>query len=454
MLEKALTRLALPADLATIQVLFRSRLGRNIFFNVASLLSPMALTFISSPILVSLLGSSIFGYWLTFRAVVGFTNIMGLNVASGLEQRIPALLAENAYPEIRGVISLGIVFYGVLLLGISIITTIFFGPLSQLLQAIFPPSLSSWAVLLLAVAFWFVALSAGGLSVIRAFQWYRWVAILKTTQSLTLFGLSMLAGLTSPTFLSMMVVTTITAIIDSVIVCGACLWLLKREGIDVRFAPSRKYLKSMLSFSAAGTLSSLGSQLFSTLDKVIVNLVLGPAAVTLYSLAILIPTQLLTLSGAVSATLMPSISYAWSARLMNKVWQQLVYVTLLLAILVGIASLALFIGAELLLQLWLPNVVSPELITSFRIFIIVYFGIGMIAPAHFVTIATGHPWVTALATLVGGTATLVSIAVLAGQHGQLGVAVGNFAYWVNFALVLFAVITVKRAASTSAPSQS
>ena len=117
-------------------------------------------------------------------------------------------------------------------------------------------------------------------------------------------------------------------------------------------------------------------------------------------------TSLLTLAGVLTQPLMPAAS-AWSS---SGQWERtsryLARSTLAIAVMELTLACVLLLISRPFMYLWLGESVAVQILTPFRILILVYAVIAVCAPAYNVANGSGFPWIPAIGGLVGGLLTI------------------------------------------------
>ncbi len=185
------------------------------------------------------------------------------------------------------------------------------------------------------------------------------------------------------------------------------------------------------------SVSSLGSILFGSVDRIAVGAVIDLRAAAYYAVSIGIATKLLALNDVLTRPLMPASSSLQRAGEIDTVRRQLRVAT------AGVAALSASLGAILLifsepfLRIWLGPAFAENSLSTFRVLVVVYAVIALVAPSYHVANGIGYPWICAAGGIVGGATTIALIVVLGREWGVVGAAWANAAYLVTLVIPVY-----------------
>jgi O-antigen/teichoic acid export membrane protein len=220
------------------------------------------------------------------------------------------------------------------------------------------------------------------------------------------------------------------------------------HALGARILLSATQASLMLKFTAFTGVSGLGILLFSTVDRIVVGILLGPSAVAYYAIAAGIAANLVTIAGVLTQPLMPAASSWSSSGQWERARKYLTRSTWAIAVLeLALAAILLLISRPAM-NLWLGADFAAHVLTPFRILVLVYAVTALNAPAYHIANGSGLPQIPALGETVGGVLTVVLILVLGGPWGLTGAAWANTGYW---ATLLIPALTARALRRQRAP---
>lgn len=186
--------------------------------------------------------------------------------------------------------------------------------------------------------------------------------------------------------------------------------------------------REMVGYSALSWISSLGTALFGSADRILVGMLLGPAAAGVYAICTGVATKLNQLVSPFTDTLMPFASSYQAAGRQSGIQFAFRYGSRAAAcLLVGVASvLVLWTGP--ILAVWISPEFSAQYSTVFRTLVVCYTIFSLNAPAYQIARGLGLLAVPSGIVLGAGLATLLAISLLARSFGLVGAATANLVY--------------------------
>jgi O-antigen/teichoic acid export membrane protein len=201
---------------------------------------------------------------------------------------------------------------------------------------------------------------------------------------------------------------------------------LKTAEYKLHFDLDEKLVKEMLQFSFLSWVTSIGGTLFSSLDRLLVGIILGPSAAGVYGIATSIAARLTGMISRIVQVLMPFSSAMEEAGYRHRT----ISVLRLSSRLVGCISLffsgALVIWMYELLRIWISPEFSSSYSFSFQLIVVCYGLYSLALPAQ--QIAQGIGWLAtpAVIYLGGGIAMNLLIWILAPRFGIEGAIFANY----------------------------
>ncbi|MDQ3897962.1 MAG: oligosaccharide flippase family protein [Actinomycetota bacterium] len=199
-----------------------------------------------------------------------------------------------------------------------------------------------------------------------------------------------------------------------------------RDGWDSRQA------RVLFSFGVRQWASQLGGSFFGQVDRVIVNLILGPAAAGIYAAGTSVAVRINELSAAPVQVVGPAIAAAPS--LARKVLLYRRAQALNAALAYGLAAVVM-LGSEPLARVLVPT--QPDTMASvLRILGFCYGVYSVNAVAFFAAQGVGRPSINSRWVMAAGCAFVLAIVPLSRLFGSRGAAWANLAYAVTLGINL------------------
>lgn len=408
---------------------FRLILSSQSFRNAASsgfaaLVTP-ALYLFATPFLLSKLGAESFGVWTLLSVLFAIASLADIGVGSATTLYVARYRGKQATTELLQVIQSAWGLYLILML-LLVLAFHFVG--TQLLDwfGVPPRKLTALApflpVFVLGVAMHFLFSVLDG--VIRGFERYDLSSILRVASGsanvVTYCSVVALSGSLGAMIIGQTVIFTVLFLTTALTVCRLLrryIWLLPWIHACI--------LKEFLSLSLYGWLQSLAGTLSTQADRLLVSLFLGPAVLAYYAACLQLAQMAHSILAQTLAFTFPkfaSLEANPSARL------ALFNRGMLVATMLGTgASLALFIWAPLILEVWLGDDVPSEITASLRVLAFSNaFASTSILPSYLM-FGMGHFRLAALAALASGLSIAFGAYLLIGSVGVIGAALSRLA---------------------------
>ena len=285
---------------------------RNSIWNLSGLALPTLVALLTVPILIRYLGMEGFGIITLIGSIVGYFGVLDLNLTAGAIKYLAQFHAQQEEEKFSETFWFGCIFYGLLGLTGALLLYVF---AEFLVEHVFNLATKNHQDLLLALrlaalGFFLSQMQSYLLVVPQALQRYDYSA-----QSECMFGV--VFNITSAVVASLDggIVGVIAArVVISVLNLIYLMAMLHQLGIRLKpRRPSRYIVHLLTRFSAYAYLSRMGSLLHQYGDKLIIGLLAGPVAVTLYTVPSQLASRLLGLTYRLSSVIYPRVS-ALSAR--------------------------------------------------------------------------------------------------------------------------------------------
>ena len=205
-------------------------------------------------------------------------------------------------------------------------------------------------------------------------------------------------------------------------------WYLWRArsafSVTLRHGWDAAQARALFNFGIRQWASQLGGNLFGHVDRVAVNLILGPAAAGIYAAGTSVAVRINELSAAPVQVVGPAIAAARSRARKAALYRRAQALNALLAY--GLAA-AVMLGAEPLARVLVPT--EPDTMASILRILGFCYGLYSInAVAFFAAQGVGRPSINARWTMGAGCAFVLALVALSRLFGIRGAAWANLAY--------------------------
>lgn len=280
---------------------------RNSIWNLSGLALPTLVALLTVPILIHSLGMEGFGIITLIGSIVGYFGVLDLNLSAGAIKYLAQFHAKQEEDKFSETFWFGCYFYGVLGLTGSLLLYV---SAEFLVDYLFYLATESHpdlvlAIRLAALGFLLSQMQSYLLVVPQALQRYDYSA-----QSECMFGV--LFNIASAVIASLdggIVGVIAVRVVISALNVIYLMMMLHHLGIALKpRRPSRHIVHLLTRFSAYAYLSRMGSLLHQYGDKLIIGLLAGPVAVTLYTVPSQLASRLLGLTYRLSSVIYPRVS--------------------------------------------------------------------------------------------------------------------------------------------------
>lgn len=431
-----------------IPSLRQNKVAKNAVLNTSAFLAPAFFMLVFTPLLLHKMGSEAYGLWSIALSILGVAGVFELGLGTALSKYIAESNHPNTVEALSSYATMGFVIN--LVLAVAFFVPVYY--LAPVLGRYFPTESLSSADVGAAIrysAFGFVPMLVrnASLAVPIGFQEFLPPTVVRISQSILVVVAAYLAttiGLsTSGVILSSVLVMWLSAAASFLIAAR----ILNKSQVRLSWSPSHGVLLMKYMFYSGAT--GVGIALFSSLDRILVGLVLGMSGVAFYSIAVGAANKLIGLASALTQALMPASSQWKEEGDLHSVQRYLWGTTFLLlvanAFLVGI----LLLFSNPLLVFWLGKSSAPSVLPIFRILVLIYGVMSISAPSFHIANGIGKPWINSAGTLVQGLGIVVLIPILGSRFGLIGAAWANVSSWAKFASLPYSAAVVRRGIAES-----
>lgn len=220
----------------------------------------------------------------------------------------------------------------------------------------------------------------------------------------------------------------------SVATLGLHLYLLRGRLPGLGRGWERGEASAMLRFGTVQWVSQVGGSLFGQVDRILVNLLLGPAGAGIYAAGTGIAAKINELSAAVIQPMVPALSMATAAGQPGRVRDVFVRAQRVNGMVVFLLASAVALGAGPIAEVLVTERHAGELAPLLRILALVYGLYSLNAPGFFAAIGLGRPRINAVVVLLAGVAFVALLSVMAPAMGLAGAAWANLGYALTLAI--------------------
>lgn len=393
-----------------------------------------------TPLLVKNMGTVNYGLWSFSLASQGVIGVVEFGLGVALAKYIAEFVALNDDAGLSGVLTVGFSF--VFIISVLVIIPLYFSVpffFPRIVDLISSPSqdikILSAIVRLSVLGIIPVLLNSVGLAIPVGLQHYEVPSSLKVVQNFVNLLVILIIIVNKGSVLQAIMGSITVSTLFSIVILLVGKYMLREHTIRVLF--SKQYIKKVFSFVMFSATTGIGIAIFSSLDRVMVGLLLGASELAYYSILVGMASKFVQLSSTLNSALMPASS-AWKAKRQYKELKHYFYklISITTAINLVLGALA-WIAAEWFLRLWLGEDFAKQGTEIFRILIFIYATMAISATAFHFADGLGHPWVNTIGTLAQGVGLIILINVLTPKYGLKGAAWANLISWVKYISVAF-----------------
>lgn len=419
---------------------------KNSFFNLFGATVRVAVSLLTIPLLIRMIGVDGYGLWSLASAVIGIVTLAeaGLSVSTTAFMSRDLGTGDSAAMSQTLVLTLGgMLFVATLAAGIL------WGGAEPLLQ-LFPSLSATQAVLaeqvlkLSAIVVWTKLIQQVLMGVEQAYQRYDLMNVLNTSLAIvTNVGIVFVAwkGGQIPAMMGWQAITSLVLLAAH---AGVMWYLLKGRLARPRW--DKKRTIEIGKFSAMTWVTSVGGVLFTQFDRIIVGALLGPAILGVYAAITNVTTQINFFSALPVQPLLPAISVGiaqqdtTSDSLRKLVRQGFAFNSV---VALG-AGLVLLILSPLIMHILLGDTLSKETILAFRICTVAYTLYSLNAVGYYLLFATNSVGRLLIVNSIGGVSALCLIALGSTRFGLLGACAGNLGYSITLLFVPLGIMQLRK----------
>jgi O-antigen/teichoic acid export membrane protein len=392
------------------------RMGRNSFFGLLGFGVPVVVLLAAYPILLHALGMKTLGIYLLATSMSGALAFLDAGFSAATLKFVAEDLANGRKYEAARILIASTIFYG----SVGAAAALVLWLLSPWLVSIFgidaamrPVALTCFRLASLQFAVFFTLtvfislfkgmhrfdLSTLSLSLLSMLTYGGAVAAVR-------FAHSGLVGVTAAGLGANVFVLALSA----VMALRVCI----REGLPLAHTrPALATYKRMFAFGSFMTINGLASLFLLQIQKYLIGIHLGTAAVGVYQTASVPPAKIHAAVNAATEVLFPMASASRDPVRLRQLYLRMLGATLAFA---ALAFFPLAFFGSRVLSFWLGRQDSPELQSLIVILAIAYFFQAITPPPFHLLNGLGRPWINTLFFLLTAllNVSFIAIAVLTG----------------------------------------
>jgi membrane protein EpsK len=195
--------------------------------------------------------------------------------------------------------------------------------------------------------------------------------------------------------------------------------------IGLRWLPTRVTIRRLLGFSPFMFIESAAINLFQQFDRLLVALMLGPAASGIYSVATGVGLRMSIIAGSVTEVLLPYASRKHSLGEKHNLEIIVLKVTRYISLMAALVGGLLIIWMRELLTVWISPQYAEANALFFCVIILAYSILSLSRPAHQTLVGLGKVRFTSLVYLGSAALMLATVYLLSMTGGLLGAGYAN-----------------------------
>jgi len=402
---------------------------RNALFNASGAVAAMAISVLTIPVLIRLIGIEQYGLWTLVTATVGLVGL----AEAGLPVSTTVLLSRDLATDDNDGISqtLTMALGCMLLIGTTVALVLWwsasglaglFTTLDDTQRATVARSLRLGGLFIAAKLLQQITIAVG-----QAHRRYGVLNSLATAQAALLSLGSIVVAWRGGTVVSIMGWYTAVSL-GCLVAFAAFAWrLVAHRQPRVAFEAAKGKALATTSMMTWGV--SLSGALFSQMDRIVVGATLGPTSLGVYGALTSVTSKINYLSAAPIQPLLPELSgllaagHRGQAAVAHRV-RQAETLNVLVALGLGLVLLAF---GPLVVQILIPGKMATEYLMAFQLAVIIYALYSPNAAGYYILLADSPGTCLAVQT-ASALSSLALIFIGARDFGLLGAVAGNAAY--------------------------
>lgn len=298
---------AAPADGPSLEIGGRL-LARNTVLNLVGQLVPIVVVLLAVPFLIDRLGTDRSGILAVTLGIMNFSTLFDLGLGRALRKRVAEALGRGERDQVPGIVTTTLLAQlacgsaGGLVL--AAITPVLVGRFLQIPPELHAEARATFFLVALAMPLAILIDSLSG--ALEAAQRFDLVNAMRVPFILSTAVLPLLAVLLGWDLIGIMALQVGAIVVFFGVHCAVCVWELPEVVRSPRFDGAE--LRRLLGFGRWVLVSNAISPLLMYLDRLIIGMLVGMAAVTAYTAPFELVTRLSLVPASLAATLFPAFS--------------------------------------------------------------------------------------------------------------------------------------------------
>lgn len=396
--------------------------------NVSYLVIQSLLFVVMTPLVLKALGPEVYGLWIIMAAITGFANLASFGMGGGVTKYVSEFsVADDAGDRISAVISFSFLF--ILLSGILTGLVLFFfshwiavkmthntGEAFQLARAL--------TIISCGITLTFLIQIPKG--VLFALVYHKVVGAIDVAQSVFILVAALIIGLKGGDIVALAV--SLITINLTILVILIIIALQVTRSFSLHFTLDLGLARQILRYSLFAWLSGIGTLLFTQADRILVGIMLGPAAAGAYAICTGVAARLNSLASSATQVLVPFASSYQAHGKNAEIAKVFLNLLRIIGCLVAVLGIVLIFWSKWILSIWISPEFSLTYNGVFGILILAYALFSMATPGYYIAFGLGRPEVPAILNVGGALLMLIFIGILSPRWGLFGAGVANLAY--------------------------
>jgi len=415
-------------------VSMRRAVGASVV-NLAYLAVQSLMFIIVTPLLLKVWGAEGYGMWVIMLAVMRGAELAVFGMDQALVKYVAQFSVEpDAGRKISGVISFSTLFLLFTGLASCAIVWVLRDWIALNIFAALDVSELAGAFGLIAIGLVPLFLSQVPLFVLFGLVYNELAGGLKLGYDVFLWGGALTIGLLGGSILDLGWLLLLLNGVYFFLTSLVAFWVLRP--FNLRFEWNMPLIKELLHYGFYAWIISIGIRFYQQVDRILVGLVLGAALAGVYGIATGIAARLTRLASQFSQVLLPfASSYQVKDRL-QEIRTIFRHASRLVACLMVLASSAIVIWMDIILELWISPQYSYDYTEAFRVLLIIYAFHSVMLPALRISLGLGWIKVPTIVIAASSIAMLVVLWVISQYLGLMGAVIANAVYiavvYINF----------------------
>lgn len=397
--------------------------SRNSLWAIAEYIWYPALLFLSTRYFLEHLGSHRYGIWMFLNAIVASSGILNVGIIGAVIKVVSAELGAGAGPRRIGELAnsaLGIALIsGVLTVAVALgaVALGWRGVSSSTNELVVTAAAAAVLLMLEQIDAAFSSVLKGG----EHFGVTARVEMLfKTVQIVAALAVTIIWSDLGYLFLALIAVSSCRVLTK--------MWRMRQVYGLVHTRPSLASVSTLIPYAKWGWVHGLGGFMLGVADRLIVASVLGAEALAFYSLLLMFPQQVHSMTAAAVGVAFPRISGLLSSGDIEAVKALRSRIYILTAVPAAIVTLILVVFAPEIFTLWLGKLLPPDAMRAMAPLCVAFFVLCLNVAPYYTLLGMGQVKYVAVINLVAGIASITVLVLLLDSEGLYGAALSKGVY--------------------------